>query len=657
MLESKRALFVQNLHANIDSSGKERILAVLQSAQETGLDTASILLELGMDTETLVTALLRSVSDPVLSASSATSDLLLSELAKIDDLTTDTKTIYEAQNIRNMIFTLVSDIRVILIKLAEKLTTLRTENSVDEHKSVARECIDIYAPIAGRLGISWLKNELEDLSLKYLNRETYQQIKELVAAKRGERSSFLEYVQKIVQAESEAAGITVEVESRAKHFYSVYMKMRKRGISAQKIYDLSAIRVICGSVENCYTLLGIMHRLWKPVNGCLKDYIARPKPNGYQSLHTSVIINRENEEEGKTLEIQIRTEEMHQMAEHGVASHWLYKKGSSKDLVEAKDIGIVNEMMNWKQNQQSSGDFSPLWLEGIKAEILRKSIYVFTPQGKVLKLPQGATPIDFAYHVHTAVGERCNGAKANGVIIPLSAPLKNTQVIEILTSPSAQPHLKWLELAKSSKARSKIRAWLDKERETPSVEKASESKKKSSEPAILAASSLSGKEQLQAQANKVVHPLTAVLHVQVQQEKNLMVRFARCCNPITGDRIIGYVSRGRGIIIHREDCSSIVCNPEFENRLIEVQWDSAKSALVKRFKIEAKPSLNLISEIKTAIQKRQGNLIEENFEESDGNKLTGFFTIQVVKAEDLKSLIRSIRMIPGILAIQAVDGN
>ncbi|MCL2881224.1 MAG: HD domain-containing protein, partial [Treponema sp.] len=581
---------------SFDPADQQRIINALELARDYSTAAASILLDLGMDPDTIIAALIRQLPE---SSSSVTSmdkfgpvvAALIRGTQKIDSLKTYNETIYEAQNIRNMIFALTDDIRVLFIKLAEKLASLRALDSSegDERKITARECLDIYAPLADRLGISWIKNEMEDLSLKFLNRETYQQIKNLVAEKRGERNRFLEHIRETLRSEAEEAGIEVDVESRAKHFYSVYMKMRKRGISAEKIYDLSGIRVICNSIENCYTLLGIVHRLWRPVSGCFNDYIANPKPNGYQSLHTTVTIEEEPDEEGRTLEIQIRTKEMHQIAEQGVASHWLYKKGSSRDMVQSEDIGIVNKLKDWKQSRQGTDELSPSWLDGIKKEILRKWIYVFTPQGKVIKLPAGATPIDFAYYIHTAVGEHCMGAKANDAIIPLSSPLKNTQVVEIITSQSAHPHFNWLELAKSTKARAKIRAWLDRNDDSVNSEKTPEAKKKPvpEAPAALPVSETDG------QIQKVFQPTTSVLQVLVDDEKNMMIRYAHCCNPVAGDPIIGYVSRGRGIIIHRKDCASIIRNPEFEKRKIRVDWENAGSVLIKRFRIEAKYSANL----------------------------------------------------------------
>ena len=413
---------------------------------------------------------------------------------------------------------------------------------------------------------------MEDLSLKFLNREVYQQIKTIVAEKREQRNQFLEFAREIINLEAEAAGIHIEVESRAKHFYAVYMKMRKRSKSPSEIYDLSGIRIICDTAENCYMLLGIVHRNWKPVNGCFRDYIAYPKPNGYQSLHTTVMFEKTHDsedEEGKLLEIQIRTRTMHRIAEHGVASHWLYKRGSSRDMVLPEDISIVNKLKDWKQGDADTGEISPAWLEDIKGDLLRNRVYVFTPQGKVIKLKAGATPIDFAYQIHTAVGEHCVGAKANGSIIPLSSQLKNTQVVEILTSQAAHPHFNWLQLAKSSKTRSKIRSWLARNSEFHSAEKVSEVKKIPSP----IGGTVSPKPDRKSPVQMPVQPLKSVLRVRIGEEKNMMIRFARCCNPVPDDLILGYVSRGRGIIIHRENCSNLANNPEFDKRNIEAEWE------------------------------------------------------------------------------------
>jgi GTP pyrophosphokinase len=660
-------------------------------ALNRALETASILLSLNPDADTLIAALLLSRAGPWTGGPAGGTEpgkgpkprtaaggfdaalaegfgppvtLLVEGTAKIADIQAKNRTLREAENIRKMLFAMAQDIRVIFIKLAEKLAVLRALESLppEEQKPAAQECLDIYAPLADRLGISWIKDELEDLALKYLNREAYQQIKNIVAEKRGERQEFLSRAQEEIRREAAAAGINIEVDSRAKHFYSIYQKMRKRNKNAGDIYDLFGVRILCDSIETCYTLLGLVHRLWKPLEGRFKDYIAMPKSNGYQSLHTTVISSAGDggEEPGpgqrhasgaRLLEIQIRTREMHHIAENGIASHWLYKKGADRELIRPVDISIVNRLRDWKTGSEEDKRRAGSFLEDIKRELLGDSIYVFTPQGKVIELPAGASPLDFAYSVHSAIGEHCVGAKADGSIIPLSSELRNTQVVEILTSPAAHPHLNWLRLVKTAKARSKIRSWLEQNDDSIIIEKNVVAKKKA--PPTEAAPA-PAKDFVPVQRVIQQDPGAGILQVRVEDEKNLMIRFARCCRPVTGDPIIGYVSRGRGIIIHRKDCSNLANIPDFEERKIETEWENA-SMLVKHFRIEARLSADLFSEIEGAVRKYQGHLIEGRLEETAPNRLTGFFTMQLESAATLKKVLKNIRGIPGMYSIQTFN--
>jgi GTP pyrophosphokinase len=578
-----------------------------------------------------------------------------------------------------MFFAMARDIRVIFIKLADQLCTLRAGEKTAaiqqiqpvQWKQFAQESLDVYAPLAGRLGISWIKDELEDLALKQINSEAYRQIKQIVAEKRGERQEFLNRVQEDIEREAAAAGFTVEVYSRAKHFYSIYQKMRKRNKSSADLYDLFGMRIICGTIENCYTLLGLVHRLWKPLEGRFKDYIAMPKSNGYQSLHTTVMVPfpaAASAADGTRLvEIQIRTKEMHHIAENGIASHWLYKRGSARELVRPIDISIIGRLKDWKETEPEGGEQdSKAFLEDIKREILKDSIYVFTPQGKVIELPAGATPIDFAYHIHSAIGEHCAGAKAGGSIIPLSSELENTQVVEILTSPKAHPHINWLRIVKTAKARNKIRAWLQQNDEAIIIEKNVVAKKKSPPP--LPSPPSAGKARETPAVQEVIPSPgteTGIFRVRVEDEKNMMIRFVRCCRPITGDPIIGYISRGRGIIIHRKNCANLANIPDFQERKIETEWENAGTVLVKRFRIEARlpgapesgnrpSSPDLFSGIEGAVRKNQGHLIEGRLEETSPSRLTGFFTLQLEAPGDLKKVLKNIRGVPGILTIQEV---
>ena len=648
--------FLEKINS-IPQNDRERILKAIAWAEQESINdkagVASILIDLNLDMDTVIAALLaeaggkaaeaKDLEERLSSLFGSQTAMLIMNYAKISRLSATNKTILEAENIRNMLLALTDDIRVILITLAEKLYSLRMPDLIppEKRKNFAQECLDIYAPLANRLGISKIKDELEDLSLKLLNREVYQQIKDIVSVKRAERLKFLSQAREALITEAEKSGIKISVSSRPKHFYSIYMKMRKRNKSAEEIFDLFGMRIICETIEQCYTLLGIVHSLWKPGAGRFRDYIANPKSNGYQSLHTTVIVDE------WLLEIQIRTKEMHSLAENGIASHWLYKKGSIHEQIQLSDINTVNKLRNWRHNNNEQSAASS-WLKEIKQEIFKNTIYVFTPQGKVIALPAGATPIDFAYCVHSAVGDHCMGAKANGSIIPLSRKLQNTEVIEILTNTTAHPHLSWLSIAKTHKARNKIRNWLKTNDDSITAEKNVAVKKKPVVPEILPAPA-TGTLQLQQVINAVP---SDILSVKIEQEKNILLHFAHCCNPVVGDLITGYVSRGRGIIIHRKDCPNLANIPDFESRQIKADWENPKSALVKRFRIESKLQMNLFSEIEGAVRKYHGHLIEGRLEEKSANRLTGFFTMQLERAEDIRAVLKNIKGIPGLISLQ-----
>ncbi len=427
---------------------------------EHPLRVARTLASLQLDSDSIICAFLHgSLEELELSPDEVKSQFgesvyrLVEGTSRISGLNLKNKTVAQAESIRKMFFAMVDDIRIILVRLADRLDKMRSLKNFpqDQQKSIAQETIDIWAPLANRLGMYSIKDELEDLSLKFLNREVFYQIKNLVSEKKAERASFLENAEQEIFRAAEGAGISITVHSRAKHFWSIYQKMKRRNKAVDELYDLLALRILCASVSECYTLLGLVHTIWKPLDGRFKDYIAMPKPNGYQSLHTSVLCY-----EGKHLEIQIRTHEMHSIAENGVASHWLYKQGSSKEVVKANNLSVINQLRELSKNRFSDEDF----LARIKSDILGDSIYVFTPKGDIKELPAGSTPIDFAYHIHSAVGEKIVGAKADGSIVPLSYTLKNTQVVEVITHPQAHPTWNQYNNVRTAKARQKIRAWL-----------------------------------------------------------------------------------------------------------------------------------------------------------------------------------------------------
>ncbi len=537
---------------------------------------AAILADSGMDADCTVCGLLHSIFEidgvartEVESQFGAVITKIVGDTSKITSLKINSKTIQQADSIRKMLFAMIDDVRVILVKLADRLDRMRNLKSIEEKKQrlVAAEVIDIWAPLADRLGMQNVKSELEDLSLKYANPDVFQHIKAIVAQKKGERAAYLEKAVNAIQEQAQKAGISVQISSRAKHFYSIYQKMRKRNKGADELYDLLALRIICTTNAECYALIGIVHGLWKPMDGRFKDYIAMPKANGYQSLHTTVVC------EGKPLEIQIRTAEMHSMAEHGVASHWLYKKGMNHDKVDVNSLGIFNQLQNLKdENLTDEGFFARL-----KGELLGDEIFVFTPRGDVVQLPAGSCAIDFAYHVHSAVGEKIVGAKADGKIIPITQPLSNTQIIEILTNPQAHPTENQLKIVRTSKARQKIHSWLvandptfvDKAAEAQRAadiaqnnsrsRKIQEEKKRHSKGTGLDAR----KAEMAAYTGKII----------VDGTKNVAFTLAGCCRPAPADAILGYVSKKKGIMVHCADCLTFQRMANFEKRKVDVEWE------------------------------------------------------------------------------------
>lgn len=488
--------------------------------------------------------------------------------AKITSLNINSTSIHNADSIRKMLFAMVDDIRVILVKLADRLDRMRNLRSVSPQaqKLIAKEVLDIWCPLASRLGMSDVKSEMEDLSLKYSNPAVFQQIKSIVSQKKQERAEYLEKsVRKISDAAKEI-GIDVQISSRAKHFYSIYQKMRKRNKEPGELYDLLALRIICNTNTECYTLIGIVHGLWKPLEGRFKDYIAMPKANGYQSLHTTVMC------EGKPLEIQIRTKEMHDIAEHGVASHWLYKKGTNKDLVKAQDLSIINKLRALRDEDLSDENF----FSELKNEILGDSIFVFTPKGDVKELPSGSNAIDFAYSIHTGIGEKIVGAKADGKIIALTAPLKNTQIIEIITNPNAHPTQSQLLAVKTSKAHQRIHAWLS-ENDPTFIDRDAEQKKESANASLARQRELKRPSDKKRKSAEKKDPDSRYSgKIRVENDSNFVVTVARCCCPVPGDPIVGYISSKRGITVHRADCLTYLRIPLIENRSVNVEWDLLK---------------------------------------------------------------------------------
>lgn len=491
---------------------------------------------------------------------------LVEGVQKLQSLDASSKTISQADAIRKMLFALSKDVRVIFVKIADRLDRIRNIKSLEkaEQRALATEIIDIWAPLADRLGMQQIKNEFEDLSLKYTNSDAFQQIKSVVSLKKAERADYLDHAVSVLRNETLKQNLFVTITSRAKHFYSIYQKMRKRNKDASELFDLFALRVICNTDADCYTILGIVHNLWKPLDGRFKDYIAFPKGNGYQSLHTTVMCD------GQPLEVQIRTQKMHDIAEHGVASHWLYKAGTNHDLVDAKNLDIFNEAQKIRDADAST-------FENYKNELLKDEIFVFTPKGQVKKLPQGANAIDFAYAIHSDIGQKIIGAKADGKIISLTTPLRNTQIVEILTHPNAHPTVAQLVAVKTSKAHQKIHSWLS-QNDPNFTDTATEKLRAPKDDSTPQQNQpLDGRRPSHKHGTAKTSPKDATTDAQshsvlVDGLDNIEINFAKCCNPRYPDIIAGYMSRLRGVVVHRADCLTYLRIPNVANRKVGVQW-------------------------------------------------------------------------------------
>lgn len=537
------------------------------------LRVADILSQNKLDCPTIISALLHSINqygvttEQVREAFGDTVADITATTNKILNIPINTKTIHQSDAIRKMFFAMSDDVRIIFITLADRLDRMRNIKNIrrEYQKVIAEASIAVWAPLAERMGMQAEKNEFEDLSLKYTNPDAFLQIKNIVSQTAEERAEYLGKATQAILKATQKAGLTVTIQSRAKHFYSIYQKMRKRNKQASELYDLLALRILCQTSAECYALVGIVHSLWKPLDGRFKDYIAMPKSNGYQSLHTTVIC------EGKPLEIQIRTVDMHNMAEHGIASHWLYKKGTNKDLVEEDKLDIMNRLQALKQASLSDDkSFSEL-----KDELLGDEIYVFTPKGDVKRLRAGATAIDFAYAIHSGIGEKIVGAKADGKIIPLNRPLKNTQIIEIITNPQAHPTEAQLNIVKTTKAHQKIHSWLMANDPTFS-ERISATTTTATTAATGTENAAPEQPQKKRRPKRGIPP-TEVSYpekkVLVQGEKNVLYNLAQCCHPHYPDLIVGYVTRTKGVSIHKADCIIYQRIPNKDDRSVQVEWD------------------------------------------------------------------------------------
>jgi guanosine-3',5'-bis(diphosphate) 3'-pyrophosphohydrolase len=678
------------------------------------LAVADILVNMQMDSTSIIAALLHDVvEDTTVSLETVnekfgkTCAMLVDGLTKLEKIKFKSKEEHQNENYRKMFVAMAQDIRVILIKLADRLHNMRTLKfqSEEAQRRIADETLEIFCPIAHRLGISAIKWEMEDIALRYLNPQQYYRIVNLMQKKRVEREQYIEDVITNVSEKLSEMGIEPDISGRPKHIYSIYKKMTARNKQFNEIYDLLALRIIVDNIKDCYATLGIIHTLWKPMPGRFKDYIAMPKSNMYQSLHTTVIGPK-----GEPLEVQIRTVEMHKTSEYGVAAHWAYKEGSVVPSGSFEDkMSWFREILELENDTEDASEF----VESLKMDFFSDLVFVFTPKGEVIELPAGSVPLDFAYRIHTEIGNRTIGAKVNSRIVPLDYRLKTGDIIEILTSKhSYGPSQDWIKLAQSSHARSKIRQWFKKEKREENVDKGKELierelKRLGIDPPSLmkdnelmevakkfnfheiedmfSAVGFSGitaaqivtkltekirkeAEEAQQQALQLTNEIKEVkvpaekksrpTHgVRVKGVDNLLVRFARCCNPVPGDPIVGYVTRGRGVSVHREDCTNIpaIDGSEEGNRLIDVEWvDSVEANYNVEIEIAGHDRLGLLNEVLQAVSESK-TIISAVSGRSDKNKMAVIhMSILIRNIEHLQSVVEKIKRIRDIYSVQRI---
>ncbi|MDD2217543.1 MAG: bifunctional (p)ppGpp synthetase/guanosine-3',5'-bis(diphosphate) 3'-pyrophosphohydrolase [Eubacteriales bacterium] len=674
-----------------------------------------ILADLGIDDHALVAGMLHDVvEDTEYTKKNLTEDfgeeitLLVEGVTKLGSLKFETKEEFQAENLRKMFLAMSKDIRVLIIKLADRLHNMRTLNYMNEAKIIekSRETLDIYTPLAARLGIYTIKFELEDIALKYLQPDAYARLVRDVEAKKLQRQKLIRNVINQIEGQLNEFNIHHDIMGRSKHLYSVYRKMKFQDKELDEIFDLTAVRIIVDTVRDCYAVLGIVHTMWKPIPGKFKDYVAMPKPNMYQSLHTTVIADN-----GEPFEIQIRTYEMHKVAEYGIAAHWKYKEGNaSSDKAETK-LAWLRQTLEWQKDINDPREF----METLRVDLFASQVFVFTPQGKVLELPANSTPLDFAFKIHSEVGYKCVGAKINGKIVPLNTKLENGNIVEIITSGnSTGPSSDWLKIARTSSAKNKIRQWLKKENLGDSIEKGKEllekyiHKKGYDTKAVIKNSnlikavkqlnytSLEDMYRQMANGGAVVSKTGVLLIGYYHEEKkesikssekslsetiaeenkkvkktrrntpfdrgivvegvdNLMIRMSRCCNPVPGDEIIGFITKGRGISVHRSDCANIISLPEEERaRFIQVKWDESKMD-----KTSYAADLNIISEDRRGLIADLSRVCENNDININGviartnrDQLVNItMTVEITNIEQIEKVIRVLKGVPGVIDV------
>ena len=659
------------------------------------VEVAKILADLHLDTTSVASGLVHDVVEDTLISLPELREALGEEIANIVDGVTKigkvqfrSNTEQQVENYRKLLLSMAQDARVILIKLADRVHNMRTLEHLraDKRRRIALETREIYAPLAHRLGMARIRWELEDLTFKHLEPEAYRDLAKKVADRRVEREASIEAVRAPLEEELRKAGIPCEVYGRPKHLWSIHRKMVQRGKPYEEIYDLMAIRVVTDNVANCYHALGVIHNRWTPLQERFHDYIATPKSNMYRSLHTTIFGQR-----GRLYEIQIRTHEMHRTAEYGIAAHWRYKDGGQSQPNEVDEkLSWFRQVLEWQQDTREPEEF----MEFLRIDLFQDEIFVFTPKGDVKQLPKTSTPIDFAFAVHTEVGLRCAGARVNGRIAPLSRELKNGDTVEVITDPRHRPSRDWLAFVKTARARQKIRQWIKQEESQSSItlgrdlldreiRKARKVKPTEADTRRAAESlgmptfehvlSALGRGELGPSAilkelypgDEVVPPRapTALERlvervrgsgkgVRIQGLENMMVRYSACCQPVPGDEVIGYITRGRGISIHRIDCPNILNLGEHPERRVEIEWEAESGErFFVRLVIEGDDRRGLLSDIATAISDTGTNIQSAEIKSVEGG-MNGNFAVEVHDLTHLKKVMKAIRRVKGVLSVE-----
>jgi GTP diphosphokinase / guanosine-3',5'-bis(diphosphate) 3'-diphosphatase len=656
------------------------------------MEVAAILADLELDAETISAALLHdTVEDTALTAEEVEREFgpevarLVEGVTKLGRISLRSDQQQQAENIRKMMVAMAEDLRVVLIKLADRLHNMRTLEPLPDVKrrKISRETLDIYAPLAHRLGIGQIKWELEDLAFQYLEPEAYDDVAKRILRKRHEREALVSDLRDILARELEKVGILADITGRPKHIYSVWQKMTRENKDFTEIYDLSAIRVLVDSVRDCYGVLGVVHSLWKPVPGRFKDYVAMPKSNGYQSLHTTVITHT-----GEPIEIQIRTHEMHRVAEFGVAAHWTYKEGG-KDASFDQKLSWLRSLLEWQNDLGDAESF----LDTVKVDLFQDEVYVFTPKGDVLNLPADSSPVDFAYRIHTEVGHRCIGAKVNGRMVPLDYELKNGEIVEILTSKGPHgPSRDWLNFVKSASAKERIRKWFKSQRREENVAKGQDLLDKElhrmhrvnladlpegklveisnlhkfntvddflaavgygdvSPHSVVMRMALSTDGAGDLKAIPLIPNVQPTPRVLVQGEKGVLTKIAPCCQPVPGDAIVGYTTRGRGVTVHRADCINAV-NAQDTARVVPVDWDSEATHLYPvAIKIEAWDRQGLLRDIATIVAENRVNMSALEVHVYDDKTAVVSATVEI---DSLAQLSRLMEKLEGVKDVNTV---